>query len=487
MESTPTTGGTYTLAFPGTVYDPNTQTVVPDTISVNVDELLKPGFPVRTLHSPGAFINYPPPVVGNGDSSPDLEILLAGFVQGPNYLCKSSGALVGGWPLEPDGFDPTDPLSVRSPGFWSTGNLVAGTAGQLQLVGGFERANGLSQIEVRSGTGVLLPNWPRVGGNILSQPATLVDVDGDGIDEIFYGPDTRQLVGQRSDGSLVPGFPVMPADVSFSGIGAPIAADLDLDGIPELIVAADNTNTGQIIAVRANGARLSGFPVALPSPPSLGGVGDVDGDGQPEIVATANRAASGGGIEHILIEVSPDGTVKRTLVVAAGATIDALADLDGDGIPEIVLSYGVVDTFYHTEQRFMTVVHGDGTSLPGWPIQLTKITEGPTSQAVVGDVDGDGRPDIVIIAQTALHVLGSLNSLRLLHLLPPHSCSPPRSAAPAQAGSHLNRPVSRVRSIAARSLRRIRPSRSRRHRVWARCLVDGAAPAPAWPQHASFR
>jgi hypothetical protein len=100
----------------------------------------------------------------------------------------------------------------------------------------------------------------------------------------------------------------MPADVSFSGIGAPIAADLDLDGIPELIVAADNTNTGQIIAVRANGARLSGFPVALPSPPSLGGVGDVDGDGQPEIVATANRAASGGGIEHILIEVSPDGT-----------------------------------------------------------------------------------------------------------------------------------------------------------------------------------
>jgi hypothetical protein len=164
MESTPTTGGTYTLAFPGTVYDPNTQTVVPDTISVNVDELLKPGFPVRTLHSPGAFINYPPPVVGNGDSSPDLEILLAGFVQGPNYLWKSSGALVGGWPLEPDGFDPTDPLSVRSPGFWSTGNLVAGTAGQLQLVGGFERANGLSQIEVRSGTGVLLPPTGRVLG-----------------------------------------------------------------------------------------------------------------------------------------------------------------------------------------------------------------------------------------------------------------------------------------------------------------------------------
>lgn len=403
---TPTAGGSYTLAFPGTVYDLNSGTVIADTITVNVDELLKPGFPVRTLHAGGQFVGFPGPVVGNVDGTPDLEILLPGYMQGPNYLWKSNGSLVGGWPLDPEGFNATDPLSVSSPGFWSMGHLSA-TASELQVVGAFVRMiNGGSPIEVRFGTGVLLPSWPRIGGLTISAPPTLVDLDGDGLDEIFFGPDTHQLVGLHSDGSVVSGFPVQPADINFSGIGSPIAADIDLDGTPELIVGADNGSTGEIIALHADGTRLAGFPAAVPGPPSISGVGDVDGDGQPEIIATADRATSTGGFEHVLVEVSADGAVKRTLVVPSGASADALADLDGDGIPEIVLSWGVVDQFNHTEQRFMNVIHGDGTSLAGWPKQLTKIMEGGTSKAVVGDVDGDGKPDIVLIAQTALHVLG---------------------------------------------------------------------------------
>src|SRR5262249_1114374 len=86
-----------------------------------------------------------------------------------------------------------------------------------------------------------------------------------------------------------------------------------------------------------------------------------------------------------------NGALKRTMAAAgdfAYGTAPALADLDGDGIPEILVQ---TDTA-------LNVWKGDGSVFPGWPVSLGASIWLKNTSPVVGDVDGDGQPDIVALA-----------------------------------------------------------------------------------------
>lgn len=355
---TATTAGTFTFSFPGQ-----------DDVVVKVDPYLERGFPLKTLHTGGTYHggHSVHVVVGNIDTDPKLEILASGFASGPMYAWHADGSRVAGWPA-------------------SVGWL--GTAGYASL-GEFDKTRPGSEVFVEYvawdeptssiyyGNAMPMPNWPRPLGS--SGTTINADLDGDGIDEIFSG------FALRADGSL------FNPDFSPQGNGnASAIADLDGDGMLDVVTVAGPGGISygySIDAQRANGKSLPGFPRNAPQ--GAGGqplLGDVDGDGETEIVFLSYEGYPWDTIVRI---VGSDGREKRHVVLpgddstTSGAL--ALGDLDGDGFPEIIVQTGMLN-----------VIKGDGSTLAGWPQDAGRY--GPYSSVpVIGDVDGDGAPDVVSI------------------------------------------------------------------------------------------
>ncbi len=231
--------------------------------------------------------------------------------------------------------------------------------------------------------------------------------------------ESRRTVFVYEDPDLLTGFPL---DLEGSGESSPVLADLDGDGVFEILLA---TASGEVLAVAGDGSFVPGWPVTLPvqasilahadapayadgfldadQPPGIiatVAVGDLDGDGSPEVVT-----ADGTGGLHVF---SALGAVVPGFPVAlqgrepeefdgnhaydngfAGAP--TLYDLDGDGDLEILVP-GMDSRLY--------IWHHDGSEFSGYPREICHPDNCGTrghriiTSVTVGDVDGDGDADI---------------------------------------------------------------------------------------------
>jgi hypothetical protein len=120
-------------------------------------------------------------------------------------------------------------------------------------------------------------------------------------------------------------------------------------------------------------------------------VGDIDGDGRPEIVAVALAR------DH-LIAFEHDGTFKweSAPIESIGWGGPALADLDGDGLPEIIVGRQALD---RNGSLLWTGTGGRGlVSTAG--LDLGRLS-------LVADLDMDGRPEVVA-GNTAYRATGAI-------------------------------------------------------------------------------
>jgi FG-GAP-like repeat/Subtilase family len=228
--------------------------------------------------------------------------------------------------------------------------------------------------------------WPRrQSASGESQPA-LADLDGDGRAEIVVGNSDGQVHAYRADGRELPGWPVRTGRVrSVAGhraapayrhvrapnaaITAPVAVG-DLNGDGRLDVVAQ-TADGRVYAWDARGRRLRGFPV--------------------RIDRFATRAQR------------PSRQVYGRPATAGSVSAPVLADLDRDGRREIVAA---------SFDGHLYAIRADGSDKPGWPVAVRpspeQVREGEADGArwfddqrliatpAVGDITGDGRPEVVI-------------------------------------------------------------------------------------------
>lgn len=183
-------------------------------------------------------------------------------------------------------------------------------------------------------------------------------------------------------------------------------ADINRDNKLDLITcnSTDNDISLALGDGRGNFTRApQSYPVG-PSPYPFA-TGDVNNDGWLDIVATATATGPSRREQlpfsralTLLLSVGKGGLTPHQLPLRTGEPwFAAIADLNGDGKPDIVAT--------HHDQSAMTVLIGDGrggfTEANGSPFDFGVSL----FHLITGDVDRDGRMDVVATSGDSIRVL----------------------------------------------------------------------------------
>jgi len=217
---------------------------------------------------------------------------------------------------------------------------------------------------------------------------TIGDFNNDGLPDVVlssFDPTAIQIMLDSTGGVLIPGSPL-----SLSSDTAPndsvATADFNGDGNLDLVFpAADSVGVSL-----GNGDGTFQVPTYFPLPQNSYwvAVGDFNRDGIPDIAASIDNY---GGISILL--GNGDGTFQPQVNYDTGIATFFLsvADLNRDGYPDIIASD------INTNSFFVLMNAGNGTLLPAVNYHGPQgvVEFGGTA---VGDMNGDGKPDVVMQA-----------------------------------------------------------------------------------------
>jgi hypothetical protein len=168
---------------------------------------------------------------------------------------------------------------------------------------------------------------------------------------------------------------------------APMVADIDLDGMPDIVFntfAGGNYGTdGVLRAIRGDGSGelWAVTDPALRTVPGAGvAIGNLDADPELEIVTCSG--AGGGGAAGPVLVFEHDGTLKWASTspsAQCGYSMPSIADFFQDGTPDILVRYAVLDAS-------STVI---------WANRVTSSLSAGGEITTAADLDGDGYLDVV--------------------------------------------------------------------------------------------
>jgi large repetitive protein len=210
----------------------------------------------------------------------------------------------------------------------------------------------------------------------------LADLDGDNQPEIITGPTVTNADGSvRWTGIFgTTSWVVGTGSLSIRKYNS-IVADLDLDGMPEVL--AGNTVYNRDGSVKWWNKSLYDGTTA---------VGNLDDDPYPEIVLFTMLPAPGGGATPNLYVLEHDGSIKwgplNLWVLEGGGgqsmgSPPVIADFDGDGQPEIGVK-GFLTFFILSKEGAVKT-----------RINLPYRANGTNQSPAVFDLNGDGRKEII--------------------------------------------------------------------------------------------
>jgi hypothetical protein len=206
---------------------------------------------------------------------------------------------------------------------------------------------------------------------------------------------------RKGEAGLAPVATLWQADFGgkFSRMRDGEAADLDGDGQSELVIATHDQGVVALLRVRPGSAAEV---VELDRQPDIFvhevEVGDLDGDGTPEVYATPSEPNRLDGTPQHgeVVRYVPGKGEGRTEVADLGtrhAKEILVADLDGDGRDELYVSVEAAEGGSVEVRRYEA-----GTD-PKAGLVVATLYDPMARFLTAGDVDGDGRREMVVAAK----------------------------------------------------------------------------------------
>jgi hypothetical protein len=232
-----------------------------------------------------------------------------------------------------------------------------------------------NNIQVYDHDGTPHPGWPQlIGRQLAAAPVAVGDLNGDGQMSVVFGTTDGAVFVYNADGTPDPAFPrQMPTStkvsVSLGALGGPY---------PRMIIALAGESIRLFNYRGAMAPDTWDFPGQIFQYPAA--IGDIDGDGAPEIVA---------GGSDLVVALSDQGSSDLFIdpVYADICAAISLGDLNLDGDAEIVIpTVGAVHVW-----------DGDGTDLSGFPVATAEF-RGLSSVALAQILAGL-EPELVVMGQ----------------------------------------------------------------------------------------
>ncbi|HMQ79039.1 MAG TPA: T9SS type A sorting domain-containing protein [Ignavibacteria bacterium] len=205
--------------------------------------------------------------------------------------------------------------------------------------------------------------------------------------------------GKYSNNSVInvdsfPHFSGFPKTLSGTTFEGGILCNMDGDNDLEIVF-----NIGYTVQVwNYDGTSVSGWPQTVASYALEGApaYGDIDGDGQEEIVVTNHGLTSGG----FIYAFRKNGTPVPGFPINHGysSRTPVLANMDNAGGLEIIVNKRL------SGSGEVWIYRGNAATFPGWPKTLNHV---PASSAAVGDITGDALPEVVMESYSGLFAWGS--------------------------------------------------------------------------------
>jgi len=256
--------------------------------------------------------------------------------------------------------------------------------------------NGISFLQNASTLGAIsFTAGPVVNAGLGDLDVMPADFDGDGKPDIVIAGFYSQSISICRNTSSLAAISFGPRTLT-SSPAAPYSKiaidDIDGDGKPDVIVGSPS-----FILVARNTSTLGNITFAMFTFNTYGSVnpsnssfttGDIDGDEKPDIVYLGDQAS----VSVIRNKSVPGNIILEPRIgyfISANSSGLAMGDLDGDKKPEIVVGNTNMNTISVLRNKSMA---GNISFDP----KISYPTNGQSGFFGIGDVDGDGKPDIAI-------------------------------------------------------------------------------------------